>query len=117
MSLNLVSKTDFVGFIAIEFSSVNGVDDFTPYADQLEKKILTDLFGKAMYDDMLLNPTEPTYVYLIDTYLKDMQQGFFYYYYLRDRESYSSTLGEMEAQAENAERNRLSRTRRMMVLG
>lgn len=111
MSLDLISKTDFVGFLNIQFSETEDV--FKIYADQLERKILTELFGAAMYSDMLANPTEPIYVYLIDTYLKEMQKGFFYYYFLLDRESYSFTLGEFSSEAENATRNRQSRNQKV----
>ena len=107
MSLNLISKSDFVGFKNIQFSETEQV--FDVYALQMEQKIIPELFGSAMYNDMLANPTEPDYVYLIDTYLKSMQKGFFYYYFLPDRESYSSTMGEFSSDAENAERNRASR--------
>ena len=107
MSLDLISKSDFVGFLNIQFSETQDV--FSIYADQLEQKVLTDLFGAAMYKDMLDNPTNPSYEYLVDTYLKQMQKGFFYYYFLLDRESYSSTLGEFSSEAENASRNPKSR--------
>ena len=112
MSLNLLDKSQFVGYFTIDFSDI--ADDFTPYADQTEKKIMIDLFGKAMYDDMLTNPTEQKYVDLINNYnLSDMMRDFFYYYYLRDRQSYSSTLGEFQSQAQNATRSLLSRNRKI----
>jgi len=107
MSLNLISKDDFVGFWNIQFSETETTFDI--FAGQLEAKILIELFGSAMYQDMLANPTEANYVYLIDTYLKTMQRGFFYYYFLIDRESYSSTLGEFSSDAENSNRARQSR--------
>lgn len=103
MSLDLIAKTDFVGFINIDFKETN--DTFDVYAAQAEQIMLTKLFGQAMYDDMLANPTEANYVYLIDNYLKSMQKGFFYYLFNLDRESYNTTLGEFEALAENAQKN------------
>ncbi len=111
MSLNLITKADFVGFINIEFQETD--DLFDVYADQAEELVLTDLFGSAMYQDMLANPTEPIYVTLIDTYLKAMMKGYFYYYFNIDRESYTTTIGEFEAAAENATRNRASRNKKI----
>ena len=112
MSLNLLSEDQFVGYFTIDFSGI--VDDFTAYADQTEQKVITDLFGKAMYDDMLANPTEQKYVDLITDYsLADMMRNFFYYYYNRDRQSYSSTLGEFESTAQNATRSLQSRNHKI----
>ncbi len=109
--LNLVSKSDFVGFRNIDFVETDAT--FDVYSEQAEELVLVDLFGQAMYDDMLTNPTEPKYVTLIDTYLKTMMRGFFYYYFTIDRESYSTTVGEFEAKAENAQRNKTSRNKKI----
>ena len=111
MSLNLITKDDFVGFRNIDFKQSN--DGFDVYSEQAEVLVLVDLFGQAMYDDMLANPTEPKYLTLIDDYLKAMMRGFFYYYFTIDRESYSTTIGEFEASSENAVRNRSSRNKKI----
>jgi len=105
--LRLITKADFVGFLTIQFSETDDV--FDTYQDQVEQRYMVDLFGKEMYDDMVLNPTEANYAYLIDNYLTDMMKGIFYYEFNLDRESYSSTLGQFESDAQNAQRNRASR--------
>ena len=107
-----LSKDQFVGYYTIDFSDI--ADDFSDYAEQTEKKVLTDAFGKAMYDDMVANPTDAKYVTLFTDYdLDDMLRNFFYFYYLRDRNSYSSTLGEFESEAQNATRSIPSRNRKI----
>jgi hypothetical protein len=112
MSLELITKDDFVGFLNIDFSDIS--DDFTVWADQLEQKVLPELMGDAMYQDMLSDPTNPDYVYLVDNFLQDMQKGLFYYYYIKDRISYSSTTGQMRARAENAEQDKANRNTKMV---
>jgi len=112
MSLDLISKEDFVGFRNIDFPESNAT--FEVYAAQAEELVLTDLFGADMYADMLANPTELKYVTLINDYLKTMMRGYFYYYFNTDRESYSTSIGEFEAQAENAVRNRGSRNKKVI---
>jgi len=115
MSLNLINKDQFVGYFNIQFSTA--ADDFTSYADQTEKFILSEAFGSSMYDDMLANPTEQKYIDLIANYhLADLLRDMFYYYYLRDRESYSSTLGQFSSEAENATRNKLSRNQKITTV-
>lgn len=112
MSLNLITKEQFVGYYTIDFSDI--ADDFSDYADQTEQMVLSDLFGIAMYNDMLANPTDAKYTDLINNYsLSDMCRDFFYFYYLRDRQSYSSTLGEFESEAQNAIRSVNSRNKKV----
>lgn len=103
MSLNLITKADFVGFINIDFKETDST--FDVYAAQAEQIMLTKLFGSAMYADMIANPTEANYVTLINDYLKAMMRGFFYYLFNLDRESYNTTIGEFEALAENSQKN------------
>jgi len=105
----ILSKDQFIGFYNIDFSDI--ADDFTAYAEQLEKQVLTDLFGKAMADDIIADPTKQEYV---DLELVEILKNFFYFYYLRDRESYSATLGEFESAAQNATRAKLSRNRKII---
>lgn len=102
MSLELIEKTDYIGFLNIDFDESDAT--FRTYADQHEEAVLTELFGSTMYTDMVANPTEANYVYLIETYLTSMQRSLFYWSFLLDRASYSTTLGEFQSDAENATR-------------
>lgn len=112
MSLELITKSDFVGFRNIDFPEDG--DTFAVYESQAEELVLTDLFGAAMYADMLANPTETKYETLINTYLKTMMLGFFYYYFNLDRESFSTSLGEFQSTAQNATRDMSSRNKKVI---
>lgn len=104
MSLSLISEDDFVGFLNIEFSTFEEFDD---YAEQLEEKIMRDLVGWEMYQDMIDNPAEVKYTNLMngvefDTRgIKEMQRGFFYFYFLTDRQTQGTTIGEIELNLQN----------------
>ena len=96
-SLNLISKTDFIGFKNIDF--VESDDLFDTYAEQATIKVMMDLCGEELYDDIIANPGN--YTDFLEL-CKPMMVGFFYYYFNIDRESFSTSIGEFEAVAENS---------------
>lgn len=115
MALDLINKDSFVGFYNIQFSTVG--DDFSTYAQQVEELILIEAFGAEMAADMEANPTEQKYIDLINDYnISQMLERFFFFYYLRDRESYSTTLGEFSADAENASRDTKHRNQKITTV-
>ena len=105
MALNLLSSDDFVGFLALDFDAYT---NFNVWQQQVEKKVLTELYGKAMYEDYEANPTDAKYQALTDGSdtlppTKDVLLGFFYFYYVRNTKSNHTTIGSVVALAENAE--------------
>ena len=107
MALNLLSEQDFIGFLALDFDAYT---NFNVWQQQVEKKVLTELYGKAMYEDYEANPTDAKYQALTDgsdtlPTTKDVILGFFYFYYVRNTQSNHTTIGSVVALAENADQD------------
>lgn len=100
-----VNKDQFVGMLSITFENGSYFDDF---AEQWEPTHFEKLFGKALWDSFLVDPTSETYTLLINE-CKQLFKWFFYFDYVIYLESFQSTIGSQEADAEHSQRAQQSR--------
>lgn len=113
-----IDKTKFVGEIKIDFGSF---DNFTDLAPQIQRRYLIRFLGFECYKALEAAEADPEFVNILDGVddgftdengvlcevpgLKEILLYFFFNDYQKEIQSFTSTLGEFEGMAENADRD------------
>lgn len=110
----LVNKDYFFGVINLDTSRLETQENIAFYSDFCEEKYLKMLLGNNVYYDYVANKTASKYTALISagtfthggvTYKKDVKQMLAYFMFQmlsQDNASFSTVMGDMSANNENA---------------
>jgi len=91
-----LSKEQFVGPLSIYWGTN---DQFDSWAPIMEEKVMIGYFGYKFWNAFKAAPASyPD----LQAKLQEMMPGFFYYYFVRDQQSYDTSVGIYQADAENA---------------
>lgn len=117
-------KTKFVGTIFIESKALAMITD--SFLQDMEDEILTDLLGYELYKDLKADDSNSKYTDLLngveytDSDVLKYCEGIVkmlpqlqYYYGLRNIESFTTSLGMFEAEAENGVRSKATLNRKI----
>lgn len=110
----LVDYTYYKGELNIDYSKASTQERLGYYSDYCEKKYLTYLMGETEYNNYLSAKTSAKYVawlasgtfdlgqFKILNDVKTMLAYFIYYEFVKDSETFNSSVGEQQANVENS---------------